>query len=232
MKLSGEVLLGNGTYGIDDAVVSRIAEEIAPALDANVRVAVVIGGGNIFRGMTGVQEEGMTRAIADGMGMLATVMNALALKDGFRRKGVPASAFAAEQIGSLVPAFSRDAVLRELDKGRVAILAGGTGNPYFTTDTAAVLRALETDADILLKGTKVDGVYSADPVKVADAKRYERITFDDVLAQGLRVMDRTAFSMAKENALAIRVFDMTRKGNITRALLGETIGTIVTQSNS
>lgn len=227
LKLSGEVLLGKSDYGIDAAVVKRIGMEIRDAVAKGVEVALIVGGGNIFRGAEGVSETGMTRAVADGMGMLATMMNALALKDGFHHLGLPAVVLSAVPMGTLVDTFQRDRAIEHLMQKRVVIIPGGTSNPFFTTDTAAVLRALETDCEVILKGTKVDGVYSTDPKKDPSATRYETLSFDEAINKNLRVMDLSAFAMAKDHRIPIRVFNMTTAGMITKAISGEKIGTLV-----
>lgn len=226
LKLSGEALLGDKDYGVDANVVKRIGEEIANALPS-VQVALVVGAGNIFRGVTGVAETGMQRATADGMGMLATVMNALALKDGFEALGLPVRVLSAIPVGGIAERYQRDEAIRALSAGEIVILPGGTSNPYFTTDSAAVLRALETNCKIVLKGTKVDGVYTADPKKNPSAKKYDTLTYAEAIQKELKIMDLSAFALAKENALPIGVFDMTRPGAIADALIGKNIGTIV-----
>lgn len=226
LKLSGEALAGDLGYGIDPGVVDDLVEEIGPIVRDGVQVAIVVGGGNIFRGLAGAAD-GMDRAQADYIGMLATVMNALALQDAFERSGIYSRVQSAITMQEVCEPYIRRRALRHLEKGRVVILAAGTGNPYFTTDTTAALRACELDADCLLKATKVDGVYDSDPKKNPDAKRYDRITYMDVLAQGLQVMDSTATSLCMDNNMPMIVFDITEKGNIARALKGENVGTTV-----
>lgn len=226
LKLSGEALAGDLGYGIDPKVVDELAEQISEIVKGGVQLAVVVGGGNIFRGLSG-SAEGMDRAQADYIGMLATVMNALALQDAFERKGVFSRVQSAINMQEVSEPYIRRRAIRHLEKGRVVILAAGTGNPYFTTDTTAALRACELDADCLMKATKVDGVYDSDPKKNPDAKRYSRISYMDVLSKGLNVMDATATSLCMDNDVPMIVFDLTQKGNIKRALQGEDIGTVV-----
>ncbi|MBI5141796.1 MAG: UMP kinase [Nitrospirae bacterium] len=226
LKLSGEALMGDQPYGISPDVVSMIAAEIADALKTGVGIAVVIGAGNIFRGVQGAAR-GMDRAAADYMGMLATVLNCIALKGALGAIGVEARVLSAIEMKEVAEPYIRDAALAHLAKGRVVIFAAGTGNPFFTTDTAAALRALEIGADVVLKATKVDGVYSADPVKNADAKFYPELSYLEVLSRDLRVMDMTAISLCMENALPIIVYNMKKKGNLKKVLGGAKIGTIV-----
>lgn len=226
LKLSGEALAGDLGYGIDPAVLSGIASEIKEVLELGVQVAVVIGGGNIFRGMAAASS-GMDRAGADHVGMLATVMNSLALQDALEQIGVETRVQTALEMREVAEPYIRRRALRHLEKGRVVILGGGTGNPYFTTDTAASLRAMEIGAEIILKATKVDGVYSADPVKDENAVRYSQLTYLDVLKKGLNVMDATATSLCMDNDLPIIVFKLSCRGNIKKVVLGEKIGTIV-----
>ncbi len=226
LKLSGEALLGNKSYGIDTKVVEEIASELQSAT-SKVNIAVVIGGGNIFRGMQESAKSGIVRATADSMGMLATVMNSIALKDGFMSHGIPTQILSAFAIDGMVEKFERDKAIRILERGNILILGGGTSNPYFTTDSTAVLRALEIDASFVLKGTNVEGVYDKDPRKNEDAKLYKEVSFVEAISKELRVMDMTAFAMANDNKMPIRVFDMNKKGNISKALLGENIGTLV-----
>lgn len=226
LKLSGEALAGDVGYGIDPKVVDDLADQIEEIVNDGVQLAVVIGGGNIFRGMAG-SAEGMDRSQADYIGMLATVMNALALQDAFERHGIFSRVQSAINMQEVSEPYIRRRALRHLEKGRVVILAAGTGNPYFTTDTTAALRACELDVDCLMKATKVDGVYDSDPVKNPDAKRFDRITYMDVLAKGLNVMDATATSLCMDNDMPMIVFDLTEKGNIARALRGEPVGTVV-----
>lgn len=226
LKLSGEALAGNLGYGIDPKVVDDLAEQISEIVEDGIELAVVVGGGNIFRGLSG-SAEGMDRAQADYIGMLATVMNALALQDAFERHGVFSRVQSAINMQEVSEPYIRRRAVRHLEKGRVVILAAGTGNPYFTTDTTAALRACELDVDCLMKATKVDGVYDSDPKKNAQAKRYDRITYMEVLSQGLNVMDATATSLCMDNDIPMIVFDLTQRGNIKRALQGEDIGTVV-----
>ncbi|NIL93062.1 MAG: UMP kinase [Woeseiaceae bacterium] len=227
LKLSGEALMGDLDYGIEPAVIQRMAAEIAIAREKGVEVAIVIGGGNIFRG-AGLARAGMDRVTGDYMGMLATVMNALAIQDALESKGVFARVMSALQIHEVCEDYIRRRAVRHLEKGRVVILAAGTGNPFFTTDTAASLRAIEIGADILLKATKVDGVYDADPVKNPDAKRFDTVSFDKVLADKLMVMDATAVVMCRDNGLPLRVFDLTRANALVQAMSGDNVGTLVT----
>ena len=227
LKLSGEALMGDLDYGIEPAVIQRLAAEIATAQKSGIEVAIVIGGGNIFRG-AGLARAGMDRVTGDYMGMLATVMNALAIQDALESLGVFARVMSALQIHEVCEDYIRRRAVRHLEKGRVVILAAGTGNPFFTTDTAASLRAIEIGADVLLKATKVDGVYDSDPVKNAAAKRYETISFDQVLADKLLVMDATAVVMCRDNGLPLRVFDLTRANALVQAMSGDNVGTLVT----
>jgi len=227
LKLSGEALMGELDYGIEPAVIQRMAAEIATAREQGVEIAIVIGGGNIFRG-AGLARAGMDRVTGDYMGMLATVMNALAIQDALESHGVFARVMSALQINEVCEDYIRRRAVRHLEKGRVVILAAGTGNPFFTTDTAASLRAIEIGADVLLKATKVDGVYDADPVGNPDAKRYETVSFDKVLADKLSVMDATAVVMCRDNDLPLRVFDLTRANALVQAMSGDDIGTLVT----
>ena len=226
LKLSGEALAGDLGYGIDPKVVDDLAEQIADIVHDGVQLAVVVGGGNIFRGVSGATE-GMDRAQADYIGMLATVMNALALQDSFERHGVFSRVQSAINMQEVSEPYIRRRAIRHLEKGRVVILAAGTGNPYFTTDTTAALRACELDAECLLKATKVDGVYDSDPRENPEAQKFDRISYLDVLSRGLNVMDSTATSLCMDNHLPMIVFDLTVKGNISRALKGENVGTTV-----
>ena len=226
LKISGEALAGDQGYGIDPKVVDDLAEEILPIVKDGVQLAVVVGGGNIFRGLAG-SEEGMDRAQADYIGMLATVMNALALQDAFERHGIFSRVQSAINMQEVSEPYIRRRAMRHLDKGRVVILAAGTGNPYFTTDTTAALRACELDVDCLMKATKVDGVYDSDPVTNPDAKKFDRISYMEVLNRGLHVMDATATSLCMDNDMPMIVFDLTTSGNISRALKGESVGTTV-----
>ena len=227
LKLSGEALMGDLDYGIEPAVIQRMAAEIAAAQKTGVEIAIVIGGGNIFRG-AGLARAGMDRVTGDYMGMLATVMNALAIQDALESLGVFARVMSALQINEVCEDYIRRRAVRHLEKGRVVILAAGTGNPFFTTDTAASLRAIEIGADVLLKATKVDGVYDADPVSNPDAKRYDTVSFDKVLTDKLTVMDATAIVMCRDNELPLRVFNLTRANALVQAMSGEKIGTLVT----
>lgn len=229
IKLSGEALMGEEDYGIDPSVLSRIAEEIKQLIRAEVQVAVVVGGGNIFRG-AGLAAKGMDRVSADQMGMLATVINALAIQDGLERCGLFARVMSAIKINEVCEDYIRRRAIRHLEKGRVVILAAGTGNPFFTTDSAASLRAIEIGADLMIKATKVDGVYSADPKKFSDAIRFHVLDYDQVLDQKLAVMDATAVVLCRDNHMLLRVVDMTSPGAFVRAALGEDIGTLVTSA--
>jgi uridylate kinase len=226
LKLSGEALMGDGKYGISPKVLQQIAGEIREIVELGVEVGIVIGGGNIFRGVS-ASTEGMDRASADYMGMLATVINGLALQDALEKLGVFTRVQSAIDMQQLAEPYIRRRAVRHLEKGRVVIFAAGTGNPYFTTDTAASLRAMEIHADVICKATKVDGIYSDDPVKDPSATRYRHLTYLDVLKKNLKVMDSTAISLCMDNDLPIIVFDLGVKGNITRVVLGEEIGTTV-----
>ena len=226
LKLSGEALAGDLGYGIDPKVVDSLADEIADVVHDGVQLAIVVGGGNIFRGVSGATD-GMDRAQADYIGMLATVMNALALQDAFERHGIFSRVQSAINMQEVSEPYIRRRAIRHMEKGRVVILAAGTGNPYFTTDTTAALRACELDVDVLMKATKVDGVYDSDPVKNPEAQRYDRISYMEVLSQGLNVMDSTATSLCMDNKVPMIVFDLTVQGNIARALKGEDVGTTV-----
>ncbi|HET9706362.1 MAG TPA: UMP kinase [Vicinamibacterales bacterium] len=227
LKLSGEALMGDQPYGIDPPVANRIAQDIAELQSLGVQTGVVIGGGNIFRGLA-ASARGMDRSTGDYMGMLATVINALALQDALEHHGVPTRVLTAIEMRSVAEPFIRRRAVRHLEKGRVVVFAAGTGNPYFTTDTAAALRAMEMKAEVILKATKVDGIYTADPVKHPEATRYERISYLQVLQEGLQVMDATAISLCMDNKLPILVFNLKTPGNIKRVVMGEAIGTIVT----
>ncbi|HXU71973.1 MAG TPA: UMP kinase [Polyangia bacterium] len=231
LKLSGEALMGETGFGIDPGVLERIASEVAEVRALGVEIALVIGGGNIFRGIAG-SARGMDRASADYMGMLATVMNSLALQDALERVNVTTRVLSAIAMQELAEPYIRRRAMRHLEKGRVVIFAAGTGNPYFTTDTAASLRAMEIHADVLLKATKVDGIYDKDPVKHKDAKRFHRLTYLEVLQQNLKVMDSTATALCRDNKLAIVVFDLHTRGNIRRVVAGESIGTLVTDEEN
>ncbi|MDR9400837.1 MAG: UMP kinase [Psychroflexus sp.] len=226
LKLSGEALMGNQQYGIDPQRISSYAKEIKDVVEQGVEVAIVIGGGNIFRGIAGASK-GMDRVQGDHMGMLATVINALALQNACENEGIQTRVQTAIDIDEVAEPFIRRKALRHLEKGRVVIFGAGTGNPYFTTDSAAVLRAIEIKADVILKGTRVDGIYTDDPERNDDATKFDFITFEDVLKKGLKVMDTTAFTLSQENELPIVVFDMNKKDNLQKVVLGENIGTKV-----
>lgn len=226
LKLSGEALMGNDDYGINDEVVERIVGEIAEVNALGVQVGVVIGGGNIFRGMAGAAS-GMDRATADYMGMLATVMNAMALSDAMRRAGLEARVQSALRIDQVVEPYIRGRAIRHLEEGRVVIFAAGTGNPFFTTDTAAALRGSEMGVQIVLKATKVDGVYTADPKKDPSAQRYHRISFDEAIGRNLAVLDATAFALCRDQKLPINVFSIFKPGALKRIVMGEDEGTLV-----
>jgi uridylate kinase len=227
VKLSGEALMGGGDYGIDPAVIKRIAGELQDIVHMGVQVATVIGGGNIFRG-AGLARAGMDRVAADHMGMLATVMNALAMQDALEGLGSPTRVMSAIRINEVCEDYIRRRAMRHLEKGRVVIFAAGTGNPFFTTDTAAALRAIEIGADVLLKATKVNGVYSDDPVRNPAAVRFTHLSFDRVLTDKLNVMDATAIVMCRDNHLPLRVFNLNNSGDLTRLVRGEDVGTAVT----
>jgi uridylate kinase len=227
VKLSGEALMGGGDYGIDPVVIKRIGGELQDIVQMGVQVAAVIGGGNIFRG-AGLARAGMDRVAADHMGMLATVMNALAMQDALEGLGMHARVMSAIRINEVCEDYIRRRAVRHLEKGRVVIFAAGTGNPFFTTDTAAALRAIEISADVLLKATKVNGVYSDDPVRNPAAVRYAHLTFDRVLTDKLNVMDATAIVMCRDNRLPLRVFNLNNSGDLTRIVRGEAVGTAVT----
>jgi len=229
VKLSGEALMGSGEYGIDPAIIKRIALEIQEILALGVEVAVVIGGGNIFRG-AGLARAGMDRVTGDHMGMLATVMNCLAMQDALESIGTHARVMSAIRINEVCEEYIRRRAVRHLEKGRVVLFAAGTGNPFFTTDTAASLRAIEIGAELLVKATKVDGIYSADPVKDPSAVRYPTLTFDRVLDERLNVMDATAIVMCRDNNLPLQVFNLSNAGDLLRIVQGETIGTVVRNS--
>ncbi len=226
LKLSGEALMGERQYGIDPKRLAEYAHEIKQITDKGVEIAIVIGGGNIFRGVAGASK-GMDRVQADHMGMLATVINGLALQSALEDADIPTRLQSAIKINEVAEPFIKRRALRHLEKGRVVIFGGGTGNPYFTTDSAAVLRAIEINADVILKGTRVDGIYTSDPEKNADATKFDFISFDDVLRKGLKVMDTTAFTLSQENQLPIIVFDMNKAGNLLRVVSGESVGTQV-----
>ncbi len=226
LKLSGEALMGEKQYGIDGKRLSEYAEEIKQVVNKGIEVAIVIGGGNIFRGLTGASS-GMDRVQADHMGMLATVINGLALQSALEMKGVQTRLQSAIKINEVAEPFIRRRAMRHLEKGRVVIFGGGTGNPYFTTDSAAVLRAIEIEADVILKGTRVDGIYTSDPEKDKTATKFDTISFKEVLTKGLKVMDTTAFTLSQENNLPIIVFDMNKKGNLLKIVNGDNVGTKV-----
>ena len=230
LKLSGEALLGKAEYGIDPEVLRRIAREIAEVHAAGVQVGVVIGGGNIFRG-AGLAAAGMDRVTGDQMGMLATVINALAMQDALEKLGARVRVMSAIKINDVCEDYIRRRAVRHLEKGRIAIFAAGTGNPFFTTDSGAALRAIEIGADLLLKATKVDGVYDKDPKKHPDATRYQKLSYDEVIARNLQVMDTAAFALARDSDLPLRVFDMSQPGTLLRILRGEDIGTLVQGRN-
>ena len=225
LKISGEALMGNRGYGIDPEVIASLAKQLRGVVDA-YELAIVVGGGNIFRGLA-ASANGMDRAPADYMGMLATVMNAVALHDGLMRAGIDARVMSAINVQEVAEPYIRGRACRHLEKGRVVIFAAGTGNPYFTTDTTAALRALEIDADCVMKATRVDGIFDKDPLKYDDAKKYDELSYIDVLNKGLKVMDSTAISLCMDNDLPILVFNMETEGNIKRALAGEDVGTLV-----
>ncbi len=226
LKLSGESLMGERQYGIDPKRLAEYAQEIKEVVATGVEVAIVIGGGNIFRGVAGASN-GMDRVQGDYMGMLATIINGLALQSALENAGAPTRLQTAIQINEVAEPFIRRKAMRHLEKGRVVIFGGGTGNPYFTTDSAAVLRAIEIEADVILKGTRVDGIYTADPEKDKNAIKFDNISFTDVLKKGLKVMDTTAFTLSQENKLPIIVFDMNTTGNLLKLLSGKKIGTLV-----
>jgi uridylate kinase len=226
LKLSGESLSGTGSHGISDIVLSEYAREVIQVLNKGCEVAIVVGGGNIFRGLSGT-ESGFDRVKGDQMGMLATVINSLALESAISRTGAKAKVFTSIRMEPVGELYNRDKVLEAMKNKTVCILSGGTGNPFFTTDTASALRAVEIGADVLLKGTRVDGVYTSDPEKDAHAVKYDVISFEEVINKRLKVMDSTAFTMCRENNLPVIVFDMNETGNLNRIIDGETIGTLV-----
>ncbi|SFS46648.1 UMP kinase [Lutibacter maritimus] len=226
LKLSGEALMGDRQYGIDPTRLADYARDIKIIVDKGIEVAIVIGGGNIFRGVSGASN-GMDRVQGDYMGMLATVINGLALQSALEDEGIFTRLLTAIKMEQVAEPFIKRRAVRHLEKGRVVIFGGGTGNPYFTTDTAAVLRAIEIGADVILKGTRVDGIYNSDPEKNSDAIKFDSITYKDVMNKGLKVMDMTAFALSQENNLPIVVFDMNKKGNLEKVVSGENIGTIV-----
>lgn len=226
LKLSGEALMGDKQFGIDHAILSQYAKEIKTVVDAGVQLAIVIGGGNIFRGIQAA-EGGMERTQGDYMGMLATVINSMALQAALEKLKIPTRLQSAIEMKEICEPFIRRRAVRHLEKGRVVIFGAGTGNPYFTTDTAASLRAIEIEASVVLKGTRVDGIYSADPEKDKAATKYDTISFNEVYEKNLNVMDMTAFTLCKENKLPIIVFDMNTPGNLQRVAVGERVGTLV-----
>lgn len=226
LKLSGEALAGKQGTGINTATIKQIAQDVAEAYKAGVQIGLVIGGGNIYRGVA-ASAEGMDRASADYMGMLATCINALALQDALEKAGVPTRVQTAIEMAEIAEPYIRRRAIRHLEKGRLVIFGAGTGNPFFTTDTAASLRAMEINADVIMKATKVDGIYDKDPAKHSDAVKFEKISYIDVLNRGLQVMDSTAISMCMDNKLPIITFDLTEPGNILRAVQGQNIGTLV-----
>jgi len=226
LKLSGEALLGTKGYGIDPQVLQTYAAEVKKVVDMGVQVAIVIGGGNIFRGED-AETIGIERAQGDYMGMMATLINSMALQGALEKTGIKTRLLSALRIDQVCEPFIRRRTIRHLEKGRVVILGAGTGNPYFTTDSAASLRAIEIQADVVLKGTRVDGIYTADPEKDLNAKRFEQVTFDQVFELGLKVMDMTAFTLCKENNLPIIVFNMNKPGNLERLMKGDKVGTLV-----
>jgi uridylate kinase len=228
LKLSGEALMGDGDYGIDPNIINGLAREIIAVQQAGAEVGVVIGGGNIFRG-AGLAAGGMDRVTGDHMGMLATVINALAMQDALEKHGVNARVMSAIKINQICEDYIRRRAVRHLEKGRIAIFAAGTGNPFFTTDSAAALRATEINAELLLKATKVDGIYDSDPKKNPGAKRFQRLTYDEVLSRNLQVMDTAAFALCRENDIPLRIYDMGNAGTLMRILQGEDIGTLVTR---
>jgi uridylate kinase len=226
LKLSGEVLAGEQGFGIDPKKATELAKEVKSIYDMGVSIGLIIGAGNIFRGLQAASK-GMDRVTGDYLGMLATIMNAISLQDALEKVGVETRTLSAITVSKIAEPYIRRRALRHMEKGRVVIIAGGTGNPYFTTDTAAALRATELHAEVVIKGTKVDGVYDKDPIVYSDAKRYKNISFNEVLSKNLRVMDLTAITLCKENALPIRVFNINNKGDLKRLLNGEDIGTLV-----
>ena len=226
LKLSGEALMGDEDYGIDRNVIRTLAGEIIEAQKAGAQVGVVIGGGNIFRG-AGLAESGMDRVTGDHMGMLATVINALAMADALEKQGAYARVMSAIKINEVCEDYIRRRAIRHLEKGRIALFAAGTGNPFFTTDSAAALRASEIGADLLLKATKVDGIYDADPKKNPGARRFDQLTYDDVIARNLQVMDTAAFALCRDNGVPLRIYDMMQPGALMRILRGEPLGTLV-----
>lgn len=228
LKLSGEALMGEDSYGINPGVLEFVAGEVKAVVEKGIEIGIVIGAGNIFRGVAGASK-GMDRTTADSMGMLATVMNSLALQDALERNGIITRVMSAIPMQSVSEPYIRRRATRHLEKGRVVIFAAGTGNPYFTTDSAAVLRALEIDAEVVIKATKVDGVYDKDPVVYKDAKKYESLSYDEVLQKGLKIMDAAGIALAREDGLPIMVLNMAKSGNIRQAALGKAVGTLITE---
>lgn len=228
LKLSGESLMGDQLFGIDPKMLEQYAAEIKPVFDQGVQIAIVIGGGNIFRGLKGAQGGVVDRATGDYMGMMATMINAMALQGAFEKYGMTTRLLSAIKMEQISEPFIRRRAIRHLEKGRIVILGAGTGNPYFTTDTAASLRAVEIEADIVIKGTRVDGIYTADPEKDPTATKFDTITFDEALTRKLEVMDTTAFTLCQENKKPIMVFDMNKSGNLLKLVKGEKVGTLVT----
>src|SRR5574344_1699265 len=228
LKLSGESLMGEQDYGISPAMLAQYAKEIKAAKDKGAEIAIVIGGGNIFRGLQGAAK-GMDRVQGDYMGMLATLINSLALQAELEKQGVKTTLLSGLGIEPICKEMSRKRAVEELEKGNVVIIGGGTGNPFFTTDTASTLRAIEIKADVILKGTRVDGVYTADPEKDKNATKYEMLSFDEALTKKLKIMDLTAFALCQENNLPIYVFDMNKEGNLQKVVMGENIGTLITK---
>ena len=226
LKLSGEALMGQKPYGIDPAIVQSIAQDVSKVVSKNVQLAIVVGGGNIFRGLKG-SADGMDRATADYVGMLATVMNAISLQDGLERAGVETRVQTAIEMQEIAEPYIRRRAIRHLEKGRVVVFGGGCGNPFFTTDTTAALRAAEINADAVMKATKVDGVYDKDPNQYNNAKKYEKLTYHQVLSDEIAVMDSTAIALCKDNNIPILVFDIFKEGNISRAADGESIGSLI-----
>ena len=226
LKLSGEALMGDGDYGIDPKVIGRLAREILEVQRGGVQVGVVIGGGNIFRG-AGLAASGMDRVTGDHMGMLATVMNALAMQDALEKAGGTARTMSAIKINEVCEDFIRRRAIRHLEKGRIVLFAAGTGNPFFTTDSAAALRAIEVGADLLLKATKVDGVYTADPAKDSTATRYDHLSYEEVIQRNLQVMDTSAIALCRDHHVPLRIYDMSREGSLMRIMRGEAVGTLV-----
>lgn len=226
LKLSGEALLGKRQYGIDPSFLDFVAAEMKSVCDLGIQIGIVIGGGNIFRGMSAA-DNGMDRVVGDYCGMLATIMNGVALKDALDKAGIPTRVMSSLHVAAVAEPFILNRALRHFEKGRVVIFVGGTGNPYFTTDTTAALRAAEIKAEVILKATKVDGVYDKDPMKYSDAVRYDKVSFHDALTKRLKIMDSTAFTMAQDNAIPVLVFKLDEPGNIKKAILQETVGTLV-----